>query len=688
MLALLPPLVFALAGPVEEITRGVQTVASPGIPGGVAALDRRAFAIVEGKGDLGWRPVAAASTLGRGRVVAFGHDGYFGTGALAIGDTKRLLNNVVEWAAVRKNPRIGYFAAGPEAVLKQLNGTVWLKSAGDLANVDVVVMDAGAPITGVQKFVENGGGLVVANTGWGWLQMNPGKSLSLDMPINRVLQAAGLSITDAMLGSARPASPSLEPASYRVDDVLKAIGEGKGEGEDIVTSALRSLPLEHPLVRRASALASDADRVIPTAKAPIGADQARLRLAINLRRQLMGPAQEGPAVPAAADFPGAVEASAKRETVTLDKLPTNGQWASTGAYAAAGETIAVTVPAELASAGLQFQIGCHSDTLWHLSKWQRMPDLISQKPITSVKTTLRSPYGGLVYIVVPQKLSARGSVRIENVVRAGWFVKGRTTAAKWRADLEAGAPWAELQGENLILSVPTSEAKKIADPEALMKLWDRTLVMYSELDGNPLFDRPERMVADRQISAGYMHSGYPIMTWMDDSVPLSLDVTRLTTQGTWGHWHELGHNRQKSDWTFEGTGEVTNNVFTLYMMQMVAGKGIWERLNQEVRAGEKTYLAAPNYEKWKSDPFLALTMYGRLIDAFGWDSMKAYFRSYPSHPREWSDQMKRDQFLIHYSRVVKRNLGPFFVAWGIPVSSEARNEVAGLPAWDWRPSTP
>jgi hypothetical protein len=181
-----------------------------------------------------------------------------------------------------------------------------------------------------------------------------------------------------------------------------------------------------------------------------------------------------------------------------------------------------------------------------------------------------------------------------------------------------------------------------------------------------------------------MHSGYPIMTWMDDSIPLSLDATRLTTQGTWGHWHELGHNRQKGAWTFEGTGEVTNNVFTLYMMDKVAGQSIWKRIGSE-EPKFKTYIEkGGDFGQWKREPFLALYMYGQLVDAFGWDSMKKYFRSYEgpnagAMPR--SDEEKRDQFMVRYSRVVGKNLSAFFQAWAVPTSASARESLKDLPAW-------
>jgi len=41
--------------------------------------------------------------------------------------------------------------------------------------------------------------------------------------------------------------------------------------------------------------------------------------------------------------------------------------------------------------------------------------------------------------------------------------------------------------------------------------------------------------------------------------------------GVWGLFHELGHNHQSADWTFAGAGEVTVNLFTLYIFDKVCG---------------------------------------------------------------------------------------------------------------------
>jgi hypothetical protein len=94
--------------------------------------------------------------------------------------------------------------------------------------------------------------------------------------------------------------------------------------------------------------------------------------------------------------------------------------------------------------------------------------------------------------------------------------------------------------------------------------------------------------------------------------------------------------------------------------------------------------ASNKWQTWKSDPFLALTTYIQLIQEFGWESWRKYLHSFDGTefgPEPKGDDEARDQFLIRYSKIANKNLGPFFDFWGIPVSSSAKAEVSKLEAW-------
>ena len=70
---------------------------------------KSASAVVTGESDgASEAAVIGCGRLGRRRIVAFAHDGYFGEEHYKVADTARLLNNAMRWAASGKlNPRVG-----------------------------------------------------------------------------------------------------------------------------------------------------------------------------------------------------------------------------------------------------------------------------------------------------------------------------------------------------------------------------------------------------------------------------------------------------------------------------------------------------------------------------------------------------------------------------------------------------
>lgn len=696
----------------RQILTGVHEIAAPGWPGTVVAYGPNAVPIVAGKSGSHLEPVVAASTLGKGRVVVFGHGGYFTPGAAEVADTGRLLANAIRWAsagtrkpvAVRGHGGLAGYLTEHGIEAKPLPAPWTSETLHPFGVVICVPSDlSDADRRAVGDFVRRGGGLLAGETGWGWQQITGGRPM-YENPGNRLLRDAGVGWgdngldRDSKVGFTAETAPS---EMLNATNALYAIETGRdakdlGQAVTTVTSALRALPSDDRILRpRLAALARRlATAAIPRAAKPIAASDpvARLLLTLEVEDAKRLPPERVQASAAAQDFPGAVPAGAPRvaRTVTIDtSIP---RWHSTGLYAAPGEIITVEAPEFAVGKGLRVRIGCHTDTLWHLDKWQRAPEITRSFPLAAAATKAACAFGGPVYIEVPDRSRlGKVSVTIIGAVEAPYFVLSRTDLAEWRASIRSRpAPWAEIVGNHVILSVPSSVVRSLDDPAPVTEFWDKVVDACDDLAGAPSpRTSPERYVADRQISAGYMHSGYPIMTWLDVA-PMVVDIAKLRREGSWGHFHEMGHNHQSPDWTFEGTGEVTENLFSMYCYAKVVGvpfdqghPAIRDRTKLAERA--RAFIAAgADYEKWKSDPFLALTMYIELIDAFGWDPYKRVFREYLSlppgqHPR--TDDEKRDQWMVRMSRAVGKNLGPFFVRWGVPTSAKARAEVANLPSW-------
>ncbi len=703
---------------------GVKTIAAPGVPGTICVWGPRAFVVVVGKDDGLQVPVVAAGEQGKGRVVLFSHSSYVHGESLKVGETARLMANAVRWAGGKGDAvRVGVVgskeltASLTQAGMKASDlDRDWVKG---LEASDVLVLAGGLnekQVAAVQAFISAGGGFITAQTGWGWRQ-NSGEKELIDFAVNHAVAGTGLAFGEGYAEKTSPegfdtavAPLALTHGGAALDALLgEAEGQGgavggdadgkklKGKEAKLAASSamqtLRVLPRDDTRFRPRlqKLLGARGDALAPTPEHPMKARDAavdRFLLAYQFDQIKSLPPGQVKAHPAAAGFPGAVPADAKTVTRTVSIDTRIPEWHSLGLYAAPGATIEVTVPTNAAGAKLGVIIGAHRDELWHMDEWKRVPSISREFAIKGEKTAAANAFGGLVYIDVPGNCSlGEIQVTVSGAVEAPLFELGKTSASEWKRTIRhAPGPWAELGTGTVIVTVPSERIRELEDPTAVLEFWDKVLDAAADLATIPRERaRPERYLADVQISAGYMHSGYPIMTHLDAGAWLaSLDELR---KGNWGLYHELGHNHQDDLWTFDGTTEVTCNLFCLYIHDTVCEGS---KTNSKAWLAERSadvakyFAAGAKFETWKSEPFTALAMYIQMQQAFGWETFKKVFAEYralPAAERPRNDDQKRDQWMVRFSRACGRNLGPFFVAWGVPTSQAARDEVASLPGW-------
>jgi len=489
---------------------------------------------------------------------------------------------------------------------------------------------------------------------------------------------------------------------------------------DRLLAALPAIVRERgALARRLAGMhAARGDATVPSPQQPIRAQDPLLRVLVRFddERMQQQPLEWLAPHPSAAAFPGAVPAAALPVAVgRIVDLAVPGRH-SLGVYARAGEVVTVHFGGDehALPAGLHLRIGAHSDDIARRDAWTRMPRISRTFAVERVEMKIGSAYGGLIYLDVEQPRAgppragppregppreSRVELLVEDAVPAPLFVLGTTTPDQWRLYVRSSpAPWAELATSKVVLTVPSEAIRRLDDPTELLTFWDRVLDGAADMATRSRERvRPERYVADVQISAGSMHSGYPIMTHLDAVADMT-DVARMR-KGPWGLFHELGHNHQSRDWTFAGTTEVTVNIFSLYLCHVMCDVP-WDQAwgGNLVKAKERlAECVAKRTKPWgddgpdaKPDLALRLLMYSQLERGFGWEVFFhtfAEYRDLPDAERPQTDADKRDQWLMRLSKSVDRDLGPFFAAWGVPVSDAARATAAkGREKWmpdDW-----
>ncbi len=710
----------------DTITSGLSNVVAPGSPGAVAAINHNAFVLVAGKESGTLIPVIAAGERpgkNQGRVVVLGHDGYLFRQALEQADTGKLVERLARWSArvagSQKPGTLGlvgrfdvepvFAAAGWQ--VKKINGD-WTHSLAGVQTLLITAGDVTSPeqAEALRKYLDQGGGLIFGITGWGWEQVT-GQSLVNNLVIGPLLAEAGLAATNAFasptVAGGFQVVPFDESEKAHAGRALGRLGatirekvrlqadEAKQIGSALLTAA-RATRADEPSFRRplASLLGNWPRREISAAR-PVGQQDIQDRLAIQVDFELekSKPAGEIRANPSSQVFPGAVNADAPRISKKLAVKAGSRGRISTALYAPPGGLVEIKPVKGSFPANLQVRIGAHSDTTWHLDRWERHPEISRVWPVPAGTETVKiaSGFGGLVYLESGRPLAEPIEMQINGAVEPLHFQLGVSSLDDWqKLRQKAVAPWAELVSKHAGLVLPLASVKNLDDPRPLLEMWDRVVEMQDQLGPlNPPYKPIQWVVPDQQISAGYMHSGNPIMTFLD-VVPWFSRAERLLASEpggvSWGILHEIGHNRQRPEWTPDGLGEVTNNLFALYVYDKMLGQpssGHPGLLKGEKRAAA---LAAyrktgPDFNRFKSDPFLALAFFMGIQEQHGWQPFINYFadvEKLPRGSRPRTEEARWDAWLIGLSKHAKKDLGPYFTQWGIPVSKTALAEAARL----------
>ena len=715
----------------SALTEGVGSVDSGGmLPSSFVVHGPSAFPVILDEEN---RAFVVAARHGEGRVVALGHEGYLGGALDGDGDgVGRLVHNAVGWVGGQDGV-VGLtasFGALRDALLADGFDATTV-TVDDLQGVDVLVVESwnsysDDQLAGIGAFVEAGGGLLAGGHAWYWAY--DGGDSATGYSGSRMLNDAGLTWTPYGHVTAGADAVSAEPPSILLH--ARAAIEAFIEHTDgaivyeladqLLGAASAGLALDVlPLAgfpdyfERARLLADTVGPVEVTEDDPLDRSQQPIEevvIWIDLKYARELPADQVWTHEGFTSFPGDVPDDAPTVARTLEmdgeylafnpKFIYSGSqtdaFRGTGIYAPPAALLTVTIPADLAGQGISVTIGAHTDGLQGAEQWKRYPVVSRTWPLDQPTTEIASAFGGLVYLRLPYQADYGPiEVTIDGGVAAPWYRHGSTTNDEWLSELrDAPAPWGELDAPlRFGVTVPSEHLRDLDDPEALMDFWVAVQDTNVTLLGYEPEDRPrmERFVVDRQISAGWMHSGYPIMAHLASAAEV-LDLASLNTVGAWGPFHELGHNHQWSDWVLPGTTETTCNLFSVLASEEVAGvdrADAHEALQPAARQQRLDDYLAGGADFWGQwSVWTALETYLQLQEAFGWTAHATTFAAYRDLDEAdlpGDDQEKIDLWAVLFAQSVDRDLGPFFVAWGLPLSGWAIDDMATRPSWDEDP---
>nr|XP_683371.5 TRPM8 channel-associated factor homolog [Danio rerio] len=651
------------------------------------------------------KPFVAGAYYGLGRVILVSHECYLSKKTMST-----FMINAVKWLDEGRQGVVGILPRLKAAheVLAKSGLDCKLTDFRDDLSVYVCTSYSDAHCAEIQEFVAEGGGLLIGGHAWNWAQTHRGCNVMTDNPGNRILNKMGLSLLGNTLSGGLYKAPEVEHSSeegYYFWRMLQRFAEHVKLGQKLTdqeqdylkqlgndcASYLRMRCYDSAAYTSVLALLTDIVKMpgFPqvSSTCPVESPKDRMMLHIGKEVYKVTPDPDALLPYIIKDRPNLPTVSNARVRITANTADSE-EWISTGLYLCPGMKTYITIPQEIIGTNWQVQLGCQTNNIGGSNVLKRAPVVHERFPLDSEKVQVCNLWGGLIYFVAPPESKVDGvEIVVQTAVQAPYFKSGETSVADWVGKIrQRPAPWAELEFENLVMTLPSDFIRNLERPDQVAKLWDAIMRSVSDLAATPAkFPRKERFVGDVQISAGFMHSGYPIMM-LSSSASELLNVKEAHKHDFWGPLHKLGHNQQRKVWEFPPhTTECTCNLWSVYVHEKVLGVNKAKAhpcmtLQSRQERIKEYFSGGKDFENWNT--WTALETYMQLQEKFGWDAFKKVFSLYHDMKDVPNDNAgKMNLYAKTFSKVVNHNLSPFFKVWGWPIQPNTEQELSHLPAW-------
>ena len=360
----------------------------------------------------------------------------------------------------------------------------------------------------------------------------------------------------------------------------------------------------------------------------------------------------------------------------------------TGVSLGAGKELDMDVVLTKGNALPQVLIGTYSRYLAH---WNPQEQALAGGGNRVVNTTKKEQ---LIYIrYVGDNPSSEAQITIKGGYKVPYFKLNETQNSDFVAMLNnCNCPDAQLYGNKTIVVASVTNFKKyinqdwnqliltleeIIETEAYIDGLDSSLPVHVPNRNRYLFtesDDPDFWMAATWYRTFYNEK---------DAIDFILDINKLKSDG-WGPWHELGHQHQLKNLTWDEVVEVTVNIYSLRVERSF---GLTSRLKRDnIWSDVDEYLNRPiaqrNYNDESVDLFLRLGLYQQLWLQYG----DSFFIELHKKVREENknivtDEEKMAYFMLKASEVTQNNLKQFFKEWGFVIGSQHFEalDALGLP---------
>lgn len=325
----------------------------------------------------------------------------------------------------------------------------------------------------------------------------------------------------------------------------------------------------------------------------------------------------------------------------------------------------------------------------HNNCFEVLPAMGANFDLTADGTySIGSPYGGPLYISTAFssiEITRPVELIIEGAVETPHFVLGVTTIEDFEQNLRS-APGliATLDVENGQLIGPADAMRNTDDIEKLAYFWHSVFTIMESFNGKS-FSYNCTLSFDYHVPAGAAVALSADRAAMPAGCfPVCMNYSRITTEGNWGTFHELGHIQDDpyGSSTFgmhaNGEGEVTNNTMIVMIYTMLCNMDhrivsvehgdvsthpylildyeLKYTRNRQFESETVSKRPAQDYDEL--DYFDKVSQYATIIHYFGPEKFADFLYTYKLNP-QYCEKSWRADYVYRIALVDKMNIMPW-----------------------------
>lgn len=293
---------------------------------------------------------------------------------------------------------------------------------------------------------------------------------------------------------------------------------------------------------------------------------------------------------------------------------------------------------------------------------------------------------GLLYIKHNDKTAEKDSIKIHIASGKvnGYFDIIKHTNKDWNRILKsAKSKNIDVLGKYAHLTFPVVDFKLYTpDVEKLINTYDSIVFWESKFTGLEKYNR-----ANKNRMYFQVFEGFGFMWAMNYRTAYHKKTMRelcnpwiLRSSSIWGPAHEVGHMHQTQGFKWAGLGEVTNNIYTMYVQQQFGNEsrlyteylnsdfdGIWsnryEKGFTEITSGKISHMMH-NDVFCKLIPFWQLELYNSGVKGYK-DFYADVHEQIRINPLPKTDAAQQFQFMKICCDVSQTDFTDFFTKWGM-----------------------